>query len=106
MSRYALHPEAFSDLDNIREHIAVDNPDAADRIVTEIFDVVRSLVEFPDQGYRRPNLHFAPAAVQTGAGICDRLRAGEETVVGGGSDPRTPQPPCDGRDFERPGISP
>jgi len=31
MTGYALHPEAFIDLDDIREHIAEDNPDAADR---------------------------------------------------------------------------
>ncbi len=60
MSGYALHPEAFNDLDNIREHIAEDNPDAADRMITEIFEVVRSLVEFPHQGYRRPKLTSRP----------------------------------------------
>ncbi len=31
MSGYALHPEAFTDLDDIREFIAEDNPDVADR---------------------------------------------------------------------------
>ena len=56
MSGYALHPEAFTDLDKIREYIAEDNPDAADRLITEIFDAIRSLVAFPLQGYRRPNL--------------------------------------------------
>jgi plasmid stabilization system protein ParE len=30
--------------------------DAADRIVTEIFQKIRSLVELPSQGYRRPKL--------------------------------------------------
>lgn len=56
MSGYALHPEALSDLDHIREHIAENNPDAADRVITEIFDGFRSLVAFPNQGYRRANL--------------------------------------------------
>ena len=60
MNGYALHPEVFSDLDDIREHIAEDSPDAADRIITEIFDGVRSLVVFPHQGYRRPNLTSRP----------------------------------------------
>ena len=46
MSGYAFHPDVFSDLDEIREHIAEDNPDAADRVITEIFDGVRSLVAF------------------------------------------------------------
>lgn len=60
MSGYALHPEAFVDLDDIREHIAEDNPDAADRMITEIFDGIRALAAFPDQGYRRPNLTSRP----------------------------------------------
>ena len=38
MTGYALHPEAFNDLDEIRAYVAEDNPDAADRMVTEIFD--------------------------------------------------------------------
>ena len=56
MSGYALHPEAFVDLDEIREYIAEKNPDAADRVTTEIFDGIQALVSFPDQGYLRPNL--------------------------------------------------
>jgi plasmid stabilization system protein ParE len=60
MTGYALHPEAFIDLDDIREHIAEDNPDAADRVMTEIFDGIRGLVTFPNQGYRRPNLTSRP----------------------------------------------
>jgi plasmid stabilization system protein ParE len=56
MSGYALHPEAYIDIDEIREYIAADNPDAADRMVTEIFDAIRSLVHAPHQGFRRPNL--------------------------------------------------
>jgi toxin ParE1/3/4 len=57
---YALHPEAFADLDDIREYIAEDSPDAADRVITEIFDGIRALVPFPEQGYRRPNLTSRP----------------------------------------------
>ena len=60
MTGYALHPEAFSDIDDIREHIAADNADAADRVVAEIFDGIRGLVSFPYQGYRRPNLTSRP----------------------------------------------
>jgi toxin ParE1/3/4 len=60
MSGYALHPEAFTDLDDIREYIAEDNPGAADRVITEIFDGIRELVAFPHQGYRRPNLTSLP----------------------------------------------
>lgn len=57
---WALHPEAFHDIDKIREYIAEDNPDAADRMVTEIFDSIRTLVPFPQQGYRRPDLTSRP----------------------------------------------
>lgn len=60
MSGYALHPEAFADLDNIREHIAQDSPDAADRVIEELFDGFRSLAVFPYQGFRRPNLTSRP----------------------------------------------
>ena len=60
MSGYALHPEAFTDLDDIRAYIAEDNPDAADRVITEIFDGIRRLVASPHQGYRGPNLTSRP----------------------------------------------
>jgi toxin ParE1/3/4 len=60
VTEYALHPEAFADLDEIREYIAEDNPDAADRVISEIFDGIRALVSFPDQGYRRTNLTTRP----------------------------------------------
>jgi plasmid stabilization system protein ParE len=46
-SGYALHPETYEDLDEIRGYIAQDNPDAADRVITEIFDAIRGLVRFP-----------------------------------------------------------
>ena len=40
-SGYALHPEAFRDLDDIRDYIAQEDPDAADRVMLEIFDTIR-----------------------------------------------------------------
>jgi antitoxin ParD1/3/4/toxin ParE1/3/4 len=60
MSGYALHPEAFTDLDDIRFYIARNNPDAADRVMLEIFDAVQSLVYFPDRGHRRRDLTARP----------------------------------------------
>jgi plasmid stabilization system protein ParE len=48
-SGFALHPEAFADLDEMRNYIAQQNPDAADRVITEIFDAVHGLVRFPNQ---------------------------------------------------------
>jgi len=59
-SGYALHPEAFADLDDIRDYIAQRNPDAADRVISEIFDTMRGLVPFPHQGHRRPDLTSRP----------------------------------------------
>ena len=60
MSGYAFHPEARSDLNEIREYIAEDNPNAADRIVDEILDALQALVPFPHQGHRRPDLTSRP----------------------------------------------
>jgi plasmid stabilization system protein ParE len=60
MTGYALHPEAFSDLDGIRAYIAQDNPDARQPGDHGIFDEMRALVAFPNQGYRRPNLTSRP----------------------------------------------
>jgi plasmid stabilization system protein ParE len=64
---YALHPEAYNDIDEIREFIADDSLDAADRVVTEIFDSIRALVPFPDQGCRRPEISHR---VHFGSGWC------------------------------------
>src|ERR1700684_1649590 len=57
---HALHPEAYEDLDDIRGYIAQDSPDAADRVITEIFDSIRALVPFPGVGHRRPDLTGRP----------------------------------------------
>jgi toxin ParE1/3/4 len=60
MSGYALHPEAFADLNDIREFVAQDNPTAADRFITEIFEAFRTLAPLPHQGHRRPDLKSRP----------------------------------------------
>ena len=59
-SGYALHLEAYADLDDIRYYLAEENPDAADRVISEIFDTLRRLVAFPHQGHRRPDLTSRP----------------------------------------------
>jgi len=64
MSGFSLHPEAYSDIDEIRDDLADQNPNAADRVVTEIFDTIRSLVPSPHQGFRRPNLTSRPLRFQ------------------------------------------
>jgi plasmid stabilization system protein ParE len=35
MSQFVLHPEAYTDLNEIWEYIAADNLDAADRVLAE-----------------------------------------------------------------------
>ncbi len=59
-SGYGLHPEAFADVEDIRAYIAKDSPDAADRVMSEIFEAIRRLVPFPHHGHRRPDLTSRP----------------------------------------------
>ena len=56
----ALHPDALADLEEIREYIARDSLDAADRVITEIFEELRSISRFPNAGHRRPELTSRP----------------------------------------------
>jgi plasmid stabilization system protein ParE len=60
MSGYAFHPEAFTDLDQIWEYITARNLDAADRVIADIFDALRTLVASPHIGPRRPDLTSRP----------------------------------------------
>lgn len=60
MSGYAFHPEAFTDLDQIWEYIAERNLDAADRVIADIFDALRTLVASSHIGPRRPDLTSRP----------------------------------------------
>ena len=56
MSQFVLHPEAYSDLNEIWEYIAVDSLDAADRVMDEIYKSINSLGRFPHQAHARPDL--------------------------------------------------
>lgn len=47
---------ANADIDNIWESIARDNPDAADRLIHEIYEQVKLLAKFPDAGHPREDL--------------------------------------------------
>ena|SRR5688572_5693105 len=60
MSRYAFHPEAFADLDEIWEYIAGDNIDAADRVLADIHSTLTALAASPRIGHRRPDLTERP----------------------------------------------
>jgi plasmid stabilization system protein ParE len=60
MTGYELHPEARADLDEIWDYIAADSFEAAARVVDEILQRFKSLVPFPQQGYRRRDLTNRP----------------------------------------------
>jgi len=51
MNRFVLHPDAYLGLSEIWEYIAADDVAAADRMLEEIYESVRSLVAFPEQGH-------------------------------------------------------
>jgi plasmid stabilization system protein ParE len=65
MSEFVLHPQAFADLDEIREYIAAENLEAADRTREEIYEAIRSLVPFPYIGHTRPDLTANPLRFQS-----------------------------------------
>jgi toxin ParE1/3/4 len=60
MSGFVFHPGALTDLTEIWEYIAADNPDAADRVLEEIREAIRALLPFPQSGHRRPDLTSRP----------------------------------------------
>ena len=47
---------ALERVEEIAVYIALDNPDAADRWTTELFDAVERLADFPDSGRIVPEL--------------------------------------------------
>ena len=56
MNGFQLHPEAYTDVDELWEFIAEDSIDKADRVRERIYEAIRSLVRFPRQGHRRAAL--------------------------------------------------
>jgi toxin ParE1/3/4 len=62
MSGFVLHPDALTDLSEIWEYIAADNPGAADRVLEEIHEAIRALVPFPPNGPPTLRSDFATAA--------------------------------------------
>jgi plasmid stabilization system protein ParE len=99
MTRYAFHPEARVDLDEIWEFIRSDNLDAADRVIAEILSAISRTVPFPNQGHKRPDLTQRPLRFLLVREY--RLRAGRRALVGCCSSARTAQPPVDGLYFKR-----
>ncbi len=64
MTGFVLHPDALTDLTEIWEYIAADNPSAADRVLDEIEEAVRALVPFPQMGHPRADLTSRPLRFQ------------------------------------------
>lgn len=60
MKPYALHPEAYIDLDEIAAYIGEDSAEAAHRVVNEIHQTIDRLLAFPHQGHRRTDLTNRP----------------------------------------------
>lgn len=60
MSAFVLHPDALTDLTEIWEFIAADNPGAADRVLEEIREAIRALIPFPQAGHARSDLTSQP----------------------------------------------
>ena len=65
MSGFVLHPEAYTDLEEIGEYIAADNLTAADRVGEEIYGTIQSLAAFPPLGHSRPDLRARPLRFQS-----------------------------------------
>jgi plasmid stabilization system protein ParE len=65
LSEFILHPEAVKDLEEIWNYIAAENIEAADRVLDEIYDTIKSLVPFPYIGHIRPDLTTRPLRFQT-----------------------------------------
>lgn len=59
MSGFVLHPDAIKD-EEIWDYIADANVAAADRVLEEIHEAIRRLVQFPELGYFRPDLTSWP----------------------------------------------
>jgi plasmid stabilization system protein ParE len=60
VSDFELHPEAYTDVDDLWEYIAEDSLDSADRVREKIYDAIQFLVPFPNKGHRRPDLTSRP----------------------------------------------
>ncbi len=56
MARLIWTEPALTDLDEIAEYIALDNPQAASRFIQKVFDRVQRLEAHPKSGKRPPEL--------------------------------------------------
>ncbi len=66
MPAYYLRPEADQDLEDVRHHIAQDNPAAAIRLLQQFRDTFRRLADFPMMGTARPELGIELRSLRVG----------------------------------------
>ena len=64
MMGFVLHADAYSDLEEIWEHIAADSLEAADRVLEEIYEAIQSIAPPPYIGPSRPDLTARPLRFQ------------------------------------------
>ena len=72
MSGFVLHPDALTDLTEIWEYIATDNPDAADRVLEEIRDAIRRR-RVSSSGPHPSRSDFATTSLSSHPQLSDRL---------------------------------
>lgn len=56
MARLIWTEPALSDIDEIAEYIALDNPDAAKKLVQKVFQKIERLEQYPQSGRTPPEL--------------------------------------------------
>ncbi len=81
MKGFVLHPDAYSDLEEIWDYIAADNREAADRVLEELHEAIRTLVSFPRQGHIRPDLTSRPVRFQVVREFLIAYACDEEPLV-------------------------
>jgi plasmid stabilization system protein ParE len=60
MHPFNFHPEAQIDLENTWDFISAHSVDAADRVIAEILQAIRTASSFPPEGHKRPDLTSRP----------------------------------------------
>jgi len=65
MRQYVLSPLAERDLIDIWNYVALDSPDAADRVLLKLRDELRKLAANPGLGHWRPDLPVSDLRVWT-----------------------------------------
>ena len=50
-----IYPQVYDSIEDIKEHIAADNPDAAQDVAKYIFTNIRGLKQFPNRGLNLSN---------------------------------------------------